>query len=280
MKSPVKKPNSMSITIKKINGEVIFSGDFESIKKCVEAAVKSGAYLSGAYLSGADLRDAYLRGADLSGADLSGAYLRGAYLSGADLRGAYLSGADLSGADLRGAYLRGAYLSGADLRGADLRGAYLRGAYLSGAYLSGADLSGADLRGADLSPIKSDFLAEVLRLPNELEFLRDALIGGRVNGSTYNDGECGCLAGTMAYAKGIHDYTGGNINNGLTFHSDGSSPRETFFLAIKKGDTPDKNPACQIALEWTNEAIAIRDNIRATIIPTATLALPPAAAKE
>jgi hypothetical protein len=146
------------------------------------------------------------------------------------------------------------YLRDADLRGADLRGADL----------SGADLSGADLSGADLRAIKCDFLAEVLRLPDELEFLRDALAAGRVNGSTYNDGECGCLAGTLAIAKGIKGYDGRDIKNGLTFHVDSGSPRERFFLAIRKGDTPDKNPFCKIALEWTEEAISIRDNIRSS----------------
>ena len=65
------------------NGSVLFSLETDSLKLCVEAAVKAKA----------DLRGAYLSGADLGGADLGGAYLRGAYLSGA-----YLSGADLSGA--------------------------------------------------------------------------------------------------------------------------------------------------------------------------------------
>jgi uncharacterized protein YjbI with pentapeptide repeats len=122
----------------RFTGTVLFSLETESLKLCVQAAVKAKAYLRGAYLDGADLRGADLRGAYLSGADLSGAYLSGAYLDGADLRGA----------DLRGAYLRGAYLDGADLRGADLRGADLRGAYLSGADLSGAYLRGAYLGGA------------------------------------------------------------------------------------------------------------------------------------
>ncbi len=160
------------------------------------------------------------------------------------------SGADLSGADLRGAYLSGA----------DLRGAYLSGAYLSGAYLSGAYLSGADLRD-----VRADFLAEVLNLPNELEFLRDALKDGRVDGSTYC-AECACLAGTLAHAKGIAwtQYRGGSIKNGRTFTADSSSPRERFFLGIAKGDTPETNPMSRIALEWTNEAIAMRDNCRAT----------------
>ena len=55
------------------SGAVLFEMETESIKLCLEAAVKSEANLSGADLSGADL----------SGADLSRAYLRGAHLSGA-----------------------------------------------------------------------------------------------------------------------------------------------------------------------------------------------------
>jgi hypothetical protein len=87
----------------RFSAEVLFSGEFGSLKLCVEAAVEARAYLRGAYLSGADLR-----GADLSDANLSGADLRGADLSGANLRGAYLGDADLSGANLSGAYLRDA----------------------------------------------------------------------------------------------------------------------------------------------------------------------------
>ena len=155
-----------------------------------------------------------------------------------------------------------AVLSGADLSGADLRNADLSGAVLSGADLRNAVLRNAVLRNADLSDIRADFLSEVLKLPNELEFLRDALIQGKVDGSTYT-GECACLAGTLAHARGLTDYSGGPITNGCTFQSSADSPRERFFLAIKKGDTPATNSASQIALDWTNEAIAIRDNIRA-----------------
>jgi len=137
------------------SGAVLFSGGADSLRLCVEAAVKSGADLSCADLSCADLRGADLRGADLRGANLYGANLYGANLSDADLRGANLRGADLRGADLYGANLSdadlyGAHLSRADLRGADLRGADLRGANLYGANLSDADLRGANLRGADL----------------------------------------------------------------------------------------------------------------------------------
>jgi uncharacterized protein YjbI with pentapeptide repeats len=71
----------------RFSGAVLFSLETDSLKLCVEAAVKSRAYLNGAYLHGADLS-----GADLSGAYLNGAYLHGADLSGADLSGAYLHG--------------------------------------------------------------------------------------------------------------------------------------------------------------------------------------------
>ena len=116
----------------RFSGSVLFSLETESLKLCVEAAVKSGAYL---------------RGANLDGANLSGAYLRGANLSGAYLRGAYLRGANLEGAYLRGAYLDSTYLDGAYLRGANLDGANLDGAYLRGAYLDGANLRGSKLIG-------------------------------------------------------------------------------------------------------------------------------------
>jgi len=82
----------------RFSGEVLFSMETESIKLCVEAAVKSRANLSWADLSGADLS-----GANLSWADLSGADLIGANLSWADLSWANLSRADLNGANLNGA---------------------------------------------------------------------------------------------------------------------------------------------------------------------------------
>jgi hypothetical protein len=154
-----------------------------------------------------------------------------------------------------------ANLRDSDLSNSDLRGSNLSNSDLSNSDLSNSDLSNSNLRGSNLSSVRADFLSEVLNLPNELEFLRDALTNGRVNGSSY-EGECACLAGTLAHAKGITNYSGGEIRNGRTFTADAGSPRERFFLAIKEGDTPENNDACKFALEWTNEAIAIRDNIR------------------
>jgi hypothetical protein len=99
----------MKIQIKnRWSGEILFEGEFTSMREAALKAISQKADLSGADLSGADLS-----GADLSGVNLSGANLRSANLSGANLRSADLSGADLSGADLSGADLSGANLSGA-----------------------------------------------------------------------------------------------------------------------------------------------------------------------
>ena len=54
--------------IKNMEGQTIFSGEDESLKDCVQSAVKSGANLSDANLSGAYLSGAYLTRANLSGA--------------------------------------------------------------------------------------------------------------------------------------------------------------------------------------------------------------------
>ena len=157
-----------------------------------------------------------------------------------------------------------ANLTDADLTRADLTDANLTRANLTDANLTRANLTRANLTRADLTAVRADFLAEVLKLPNELEYLRDALIAGKVDGSTYT-GECACLAGTLAHARGIANYSGQDITNGCTFKASCGSPRERFFPAIPKGATPENNSACKIALEWTNEAIAIRDNIRAHV---------------
>jgi hypothetical protein len=65
-------------TIKHRNtGAVLYTGDGESLRDVVEAAVSDGAYLAGAKLDGA-----YLAGANLAGANLGGANLGGAKLIG------------------------------------------------------------------------------------------------------------------------------------------------------------------------------------------------------
>jgi hypothetical protein len=224
------------------SGKVLYTAEnAQDVRAAVLEAVKQGAYLQGADLRGAYLQGAYLRGADLRGADLQGAYLRGADLRGADLRGAYLRGADLQGAYLRGADLQGAYLRGADLRGADLRGAYLRGADLRG-----ADLRGAYLRGDVNSPrhplhaIRADMWSILDQAPGEAEALRAAMAEGRINGSVYSDGECGCLCGTIgiAHAGSADESAVSAALAELGIQKEGSRLAEQWFIDIVKGDKP------------------------------------------
>jgi hypothetical protein len=174
-------------------------------------------------------------------------------LSGADLSGANLSGANLSGANLRSANLSGANLSGANLSGANLSGADLRSANLSSANLRSADLSGADLSGADLSSIKYDLWAVLAHAPREVSMLIEMLKSGRVNGTCYSDGQCGCLVGTLAIASGANRSDQSACSRVGDLNGDAYRPAERFFYGIEKGDTPENSQHCKLAVEWCEE---------------------------
>lgn len=94
----------------------LFEGDFDTMRLCVEAAVKSRAPLAGAYLANANLAGAYLADANLVDAYLADANLARAYLAGATLAGAYLADATLARATLARAYLANATLANAKWR--------------------------------------------------------------------------------------------------------------------------------------------------------------------
>ena len=142
-----------------------------------------------------------------------------------------LEAAVKSGSDLSDSNLSGSNLSGSDLRGSDLRG---------------SDLRGSDLRGSNLSDIKHDLWAVLCTSPLEVEGLRQALLDGKVDGSTY-DGECACLVGTIANIKKC------KYDAIPSLKPDSDRPAERFFLAIKKGDTPKKSQFAKLAVEWIEE---------------------------
>ena len=126
----------------------------------------------------------------------------------------------------------------------------------------GAQTSLAVYGGSNLSGFKSDMIAEILKLPDELENLRTTLVAGKIDGSTYS-GECACLAGTIAKHRGIEISRGGMIQeNGCAFKADPGSLREQWFMRIRPGHTPENSPFAKAALDWIDEAIAIRDHIR------------------
>ena len=150
---------------------------------------------------------------------------------------------DLRDSDLRGSNLRGSNLRDSDLSDSDLSGSDLRGSDLRDSDLRDSDLSGSDLSDSDLSDIRNDLWAVLLFFPNEVLALREALITGKVEGSTY-EGDCACLVGTIANARHC------NYKLLPQLKPDSSRPAERFFLAIKKGDTPETNQAAKLALEW------------------------------
>ena len=210
----------------------------------LDGADLAGANLDGADLAGADLARAILVRASLIRADLDGADLARANLDGADLAGADLDGADLAGADLDGASLARANLARANLDGADLAGADLDGASLARASLAGTSFNGANLVRAILNNIRNDLWDVLLRAQSEVPALLAALREGRIDGSTY-EGECACLAGTIANARGVSHRTLGFANPYRLI--------ERWFLGISKGSTPSTNQIARITEGWIVE---------------------------
>jgi len=190
---------------------------------------------------------------DLSDSNLSGSNLRGSNLRDSNLSGSDLRDSDLSDSNLSGSNLSDSNLSGSDLSGSDLRDSNLRGSNLSGSNLSDSNLSGSDLRDSDLEPIKIDFFYVLLHAIKEVSFLKQNLIDGKIDGSTY-EGECSCLSGTA--------FHGAEKNNGVQEPErkriimscrDASRPAERFFLCIRPGDTPETNQAAKIVFDWIEE---------------------------
>ena len=130
--------------------------------------------------------------------------------------------------------------------GADLQDAYLRGADLQDADLQDADLRDANLRDANLRRARTDLFDILLRVPNEIDALAQALRDGRVNGSAY-EGDCACLVGTIANARKC-SYS--EIPN---LAPESSRPAERWFLAIKEGNTPENSNVVKITLKWIEE---------------------------
>ena len=249
----------------RFTGSVLFEYEKEdnTMRQTVEEAIRSYADLSSADLSYADLSYANLRSADLSYANLSSADLsytnlryadlRYANLRYADLSYANLSSADLSYANLSSANLSYTNLSYADLSYANLSSADLRYADLSYTNLRYADLRSADLRYANLRSIKNDFWDVLLHSIVEIPFLKQNIIEGKIDGSTY-DGECACLSGTLVNGAKFHNGPQEPvIIKSIMSCRDSGRPIERFFLGIKKGDTPETNQVSKIVLGWLEE---------------------------
>ena len=139
---------------------------------------------------------------------------------------------------------------------ANLFRANLSGANLSGADLTEANLSEANLTRANLTEIKQDFQETIAKMPHEIPFLRQALVEGMIDGSSY-EGECACLAGTLCHAVG-KEFEKFRAQD-CPIVIDSNSPRERWFLAILPGDTPENNQVAKITLAWIDEILSAKE---------------------
>lgn len=119
-------------------------------------------------------------------------------------------------------------------------------ANLSMANLSEANLSRANLARADLEFIRDDIWAVLSSSPKEVAGLRQALIDGKVDGSTYV-GDCACLVGTIANVRKC------SIDELPILKKNPTRAAERFFMGIKKGDKPKTNQVSKLALQWVDE---------------------------
>jgi hypothetical protein len=256
------------IEIKNIDGVVLYTA---------ETATDVRAALEEAVGAGTDLYRARLVGARLDGARLVGARLVGARLVGARLVGARLDGARLDGARLDGARLDGARLDGARLDGASLDGARLDGARLDGARLDRVPVLD---RSHPLHFVRQDFWSVLDEAPLEVPALREALVTGQVDGSTYT-GQCSCLVGTIAQARGVATESipsRGFEGLASPVRPDASRPAEVWFLPIRPGQcaVPEGEMEqerteglfrARLALRWVDEWTESRIALAAALSP-------------
>ena len=117
--------------------------------------------------------------------------------------------------------------------------------------LSGAYLRGTYPRGTNLGDVREDFCAVLSAVPAEVPALREALLAGKIDGSTYS-GDCACLVGTIANARLVEYSAIPELK------PNSERPAERWFLAIRRGDTPESNQVAAIALSWIDEWTAER----------------------
>lgn len=109
---------------------------------------------------------------------------------------------------------------------------------------------------------KADIFAVLNTAPNEVPALLAALKEGRINGSVYA-GECCCLVGTLAQARGI-DWTDlpnrfendVGLSQGLAWSEE--SPAEQWFMPIEEGETPADSERVALTVEWVEDWMAQR----------------------
>jgi len=153
----------------------------------------------------------------------------------------------LASAALRSLRLTDAnFTAGTGFRDAQLTGARLIGPDLIRADLTATVLGLANLRSSELEAIREDLWAVLSLAALEVPAIRAALVEGRVDGGTYY-GECACLLGTIANARGCDIYSLESLRPAP------DRPIEHFFLRINRGDRLRANPISRLIVQWIDE---------------------------
>ena len=102
---------------------------------------------------------------------------------------------------------------------------------------------------------KADIFAVLNTAPNEVPALLAALKEGRIDGSVYS-GECCCLVGTLARARGVLSENlpcrfDVGLSQGLAWSE--SAPAERWFVTIEEGDKPENDSRVALTVEWVEE---------------------------
>lgn len=121
------------------------------------------------------------------------------------------------------------------------------GTYRTGSDYPPARLRDSDFRDADFKAIRQDFWTVLSTAAEEVPAIRAALVEGRVDGGTYY-GECVCLIGTIANARGCDIYS---LDVSLRPAPD--RPIERLFMQINRGDTPKTSAIAKLVVQWIDE---------------------------
>lgn len=161
---------------------ILFEGRFESMRECVEQAVKEGVNLDGVDMTGQNLACANLDDAQMCGARFFGANLNGANLSEGVFDNADFTGADFSYACFAVSSLMDVDFTGASFSVTDVTDAVIRGCRFScpsvfttlfhrAAVFSACEFMGSDskLMRMDKPPIT------ISGLPRDIVYLDDAV---------------------------------------------------------------------------------------------------------
>lgn len=173
-------------------------------------------------------------------------FRRTSSLFGCDLSGLDFSGRDFNNGQFVDVDLRRANLTGADLSGTQFSGVDVAGARFVGADLCDTRFVDTNLAAANLEPIRGDVWEILDRARDEVPVVLDALRAGRVDGTTYR-GECCCIVGTIARARGVMYWTMGDIE------PNDDRPAECWFLGISPGHTPGNSVVAAITERWILE---------------------------